>query len=72
MTDPMMSKRRDLLVGLLLGLALFLGSALLVKQGLVPGERATFVAINSLPNFLYVAIWPFMPSPAWASIFSRE
>jgi membrane-associated phospholipid phosphatase len=56
----MMSKRREHFVGLLLGLVAFLGSALLVKQGLAPGERATFVAVNSLPDFLHVAIWPFM------------
>jgi membrane-associated phospholipid phosphatase len=53
-------RRRDLVVGLVVGLALFLASALLARQGLAPGERATFVAVNSLPDWLYVVIWPFM------------
>jgi len=41
-------------------MAVFGGSAALAKQGLAPGEEVTFVAINSLPGFLYNAIWPFM------------
>ena len=52
--------RRQHLAGLLVGLAIFGGCAALVRQGLVPGERAVFVAINSLPDSLYVVIWPFM------------
>ena len=52
--------RRASLLGLLAGLAAFGGSALLAKQGLAPGEESTFVAINALPDSLYLAIWPFM------------
>jgi membrane-associated phospholipid phosphatase len=47
-------------LGLVSALAVFAGSAALTKQGLAPGEEATFVAINSLPGYLYVAVWPFM------------
>jgi membrane-associated phospholipid phosphatase len=53
------SKRGELF-GLLAGLVVFIASAAFVRQGLAPGERATFVAVNSLPDFLYVVIWPFM------------
>ena len=38
----------------------FVGSGLLVTQGLAPREEAVFVAVNSLPDYLYVVIWPFM------------
>jgi membrane-associated phospholipid phosphatase len=52
--------QRQTLVGLLIGLAVFSGSALLAKHGLLPGEEATFVAINGLPDPLYFVIWTFM------------
>jgi membrane-associated phospholipid phosphatase len=60
MTDRMPSERRRDLIGVVVGLALFIGSALLVREGLAPGEEAVFVAINSWPDTLYVAIWPFI------------
>jgi membrane-associated phospholipid phosphatase len=47
-------------VGLVLGLALFVATALVASGGLAPGERALFVAVNSLPDVLYALIWPFM------------
>jgi membrane-associated phospholipid phosphatase len=56
---PRVTKRRQLF-GLVAGLVVFVGSALLVREGLAPGERTLFVAVNSLPDFLYIAIWPFM------------
>jgi membrane-associated phospholipid phosphatase len=60
MTDRMPSERRRGLIGVVVSLALFIGSALLVREGLAPGEEEVFVAINSWPDSLYVAIWPFM------------
>jgi hypothetical protein len=32
----------------------------MASGGLAAGEEAVFLAINSLPDFLYVVIWPFM------------
>ena len=54
------SGRSGTVIGLVVALAIFAGSAALAKQGLVPGEEAIFVTINSLPGFLYIAVWPFM------------
>jgi undecaprenyl-diphosphatase len=48
------------LIGLGIGAVVFAGSAALAEQGLAPGEAAVFNAINSLPDFVYVVIWPFM------------
>jgi membrane-associated phospholipid phosphatase len=47
-------------VGLVLGLALFAATAVVASGGLAPGEKAVFVAVNSLPDPLYAVIWPFM------------
>jgi len=60
MPGHLLGDRREDVIRLVLGLAVFVVAALLVKQGLAPGEKATFVAINSLPDWLYVVIWPFM------------
>lgn len=48
------------LIGLSIGLAIFALSAAMASGGLAAGEEAVFLAINSLPDFLYVVIWPFM------------
>jgi membrane-associated phospholipid phosphatase len=48
------------LIGLSTGLAIFALSAAMASGGLAAGEQAVFLAINSLPDFLYVVIWPFM------------
>jgi undecaprenyl-diphosphatase len=47
-------------VGLVIGLVVFLGSAALADQGVAWGEIGLFDAVNSLPDVLYVVIWPFM------------
>jgi membrane-associated phospholipid phosphatase len=60
MPDSLLSEPRRSLVGAVVGLAIFLGSALLVREGLAPGEEAVFVAINSWPDAVYAVIWPFM------------
>ena len=60
MPGRLLSDRRSDVIGLLLGLVVFVVTAVVVEQGLAPGEEATFVAINSLPDWLYVFIWPFM------------
>ena len=60
MTGRMSFSRRAGTIALLSGLAVFIVSALLVREGLAPGEEVAFVAINSLPDSLYVVIWPFM------------
>jgi membrane-associated phospholipid phosphatase len=48
------------IVGLVVGLALFAATAAVAAGGLAPGEKAVVVAVNSLPDALYVVIWPFM------------
>ncbi len=48
------------MVWLAMGLAVFAGSAALAAQGPALGEVAVFEAINSLPDWLYYGIWPFM------------
>ena len=60
MTKRMVVEPRQNVIGLLVALAVFVGSAALAAQGLAPGEHAIFVAVNSLPDALYVVIWPFM------------
>jgi glycosyltransferase 2 family protein len=42
------------------GLFVIAASGSLARDGLAAGERAIFAAINSLPDALYVVIWPFM------------
>jgi membrane-associated phospholipid phosphatase len=53
-------KRRADVIGLVAALLLFAAAAAAVSQGILPGEKALFIAINSLPDRLYVVIWPFM------------
>lgn len=48
------------MVALLVGLGIFALAAAIASGGLAPGEEAVFVSVNSLPDFLYVVIWPFM------------
>jgi membrane-associated phospholipid phosphatase len=45
---------------LVAGLIVFAASAAIAAQGPAIGEVAVFQAINSLPDQLYYAIWPFM------------
>lgn len=47
-------------VALVVCAALFLLFAAIAANGLAPGEVAVFRAVNQLPDFLYVVIWPFM------------
>ena len=54
------SRRRTDLIGLFVGLVVFVAAAAVAAQGLVAGEKVLFVAVNSLPNALYYLFWPFM------------
>ena len=47
-------------MGVVVGLAVFAASALVASRGMAPGEAAVFTVINSLPDALYLGIWPFM------------
>jgi undecaprenyl-diphosphatase len=61
LVDPRLrSRRRADVIGLVIGLVVFVTSAAAVSQGILPGERTLLLAINSLPDRLYVVIWPFM------------
>jgi undecaprenyl-diphosphatase len=42
------------------GILVIAASGSLAREGLAVGERAIFEAINSWPDAVYVAIWPFM------------
>jgi glycosyltransferase 2 family protein len=53
-------RRRGDFIWLLVGLVVFAAAAAGATGGLAPGEEAVFEAVNSLPNSLYVVIWPFM------------
>jgi glycosyltransferase 2 family protein len=52
--------RSRTVVALLIGLGIFALAAAIASRGLAAGEEAVFVSVNSLPDFLYVVIWPFM------------
>jgi membrane-associated phospholipid phosphatase len=54
------SRRRADLIRLLVGLVVFTIAAAAASSGLVAGEEALFVVVNSLPDMFYVVIWPFM------------
>ena len=56
------------MVWLAVGLAVFAGSAALAAQGPALGEVAVFEAINSLPDWLYYGIWPFMQFGVFVTI----
>jgi glycosyltransferase 2 family protein len=60
MTAPHLGRQRGDIVGFLVGVAVFAAAAAVAAQGLVTGEQAIFVAVNSLPDGLYGVIWPFM------------
>jgi membrane-associated phospholipid phosphatase len=47
-------------LGLVIGLAVVVATAVLAEGGAIWGEVGLFEAINSLPDQLYVVIWPFM------------
>ena len=53
-------RRRADIAGLLIGLVVFAIAAAAATGGLAAGEKAVFEAVNSLPDSLYVVIWPFM------------
>lgn len=55
-------------VGVVAGLIVFAASALVASRGIAPGEEAAFRAINGLPDFLYVAVWPFMQFGVFVTI----
>ena len=48
------------MIGLPIGLSVFGGAAMVASQGLAPWEEPVFTAVNSLPDALYLVIWPFM------------
>lgn len=52
--------RSQTVVALLVGLGIFALAAVIATGGLAVGEEAVFVSVNSMPDFLYVVIWPFM------------
>jgi glycosyltransferase 2 family protein len=54
------TRRRQDVIGFVLGASAFALAAVIVSGGLQPGEEAIFNAINSLPDAVYVVIWPFM------------
>jgi undecaprenyl-diphosphatase len=53
-------RRKGDAVGLAAGLIVFALSGAIAARGMVVGEAGLFVAINSLTDWLYYAIWPFM------------
>lgn len=53
-------RRRSDAVWLALGLIVFTVSGALAARGMVVGEAGLFVAVNSLADGFYYAIWPFM------------
>jgi undecaprenyl-diphosphatase len=55
-------------VGLVIGLAVFLGSAAVADRGVMWGEIGLFEAVNSLPDVFYVVIWPFMQYGVFVTI----
>lgn len=56
-----MTVRRKIdLITLVSGVVVFVLCAILASNGLAPGEERAFVVFNSLPDLLYVVIWPFM------------
>ena len=57
---PAWKRRRADMTGLLIGLVVFAAAAAAATRGLAAGEKAAFEAVNSLPDSLYVVIWPFM------------
>lgn len=55
-------------VCVVVGLAVFAASALVASRGVAPGEAAGFRAVNDLPGFLYLGIWPFMQYGVFVTI----
>jgi undecaprenyl-diphosphatase len=53
-------RRRQDLLWLGLGLAVFLVTAAMARGGLAPWEASLFQAVNGLPDALGPVIWPFM------------
>jgi undecaprenyl-diphosphatase len=53
-------RRKSDAVGLAAGLIAFAVSGAIAARGMVVGEAGLFVAINSLTDWFYYAIWPFM------------
>ena len=50
------------------GLLMIAASGSLARDGLAAGERAVFQFVNSWPDGLYVAIWPFMQYGVFVTI----
>lgn len=48
------------MISLGVGIAVFVLCAVVAANGPAAGEEELFTAINSLPDWLYVPIWPFM------------
>ncbi|HSJ70056.1 MAG TPA: phosphatase PAP2 family protein [Acidimicrobiia bacterium] len=63
-----MVRRRIDVVGLVGGLLVFALSATVAADGIAFGEIAVFEAINSLADWLYYAIWPFMQFGVFVTI----
>jgi hypothetical protein len=61
-------RRRSDAVGLAVGLIVFALSAAIAVRGLAIGEAGLLVAINSLADWLYYAIWPFMQFGVFVTI----
>lgn len=61
-------RRRSDAVGLAVGLMVFALSAAIAVRGPAIGEARLFVAINSLADWLYYAIWPFMQFGVFVTI----
>lgn len=63
-----MVRRRIDVVGLVGGLLVFALSAAVAADGIAFGEVAVFEAVNSLADWLYYAIWPFMQFGVFVTI----
>jgi membrane-associated phospholipid phosphatase len=63
-----MVRRRIDVVGLVGGLLVFVLSATLAADRVAFGEVGLFEAVNSLADWLYLAIWPFMQFGVFVTI----
>ena len=61
-------RRKSDAVGFAAGLIVFALSGAIAARGMVVGEAGLFVAINSLTDRFYCAIWPFMQFGAFLTI----
>lgn len=64
----MIHGRKSDAVGVVVGLAVFAASALVASRGVAPGEAALFRLVNTLPDLLYVGIWPLMQYGVFVTI----